>query len=258
MIYFLRIKKHRITELQDKTYTINIGVDDFKKMATSNTLFVDKTSFIYALLGSEYHVTLITRPRRWGKTLNMTMLQYFFGIPVKNNGDINEEEFSKKQAVFSKLKIGEHLNIIENYLGKFPVIFVSFKEIKGNEFEMTQMKIKELIYGLYETHKYLLQSDKLDDIQKTLFKKFITKSFDLAELEKSLFYLSKMLSTHFDQKVFILIDEYDTPLNDWYAVQLAQEGISVTKDKYFQSVLSLFRGILSSALKGMNILKKVL
>ncbi|MBS0185343.1 MAG: AAA family ATPase [Proteobacteria bacterium] len=245
-----------MTELQNKTYTINIGTDSFKEMATRNNLFVDKTSFISKLLGSGYHVTLITRPRRWGKTLNMTMLQYFFGIPVKNTGEIDEEESVKRQNVFSKLKIGECSEILENYLGKFPVIFVSFKEIKGESLEIIEMKIKELIYDLFETHKYLLLSDKLSESQKILFKKFITKSFDLAELEKSLFYLSKMLSTHFDQKVFILIDEYDTPLNDWYALQLAQETVSESEDIYFKKILNLFGGIFSSALKGNDFLEK--
>ncbi len=119
-----------MTALQNKTYTINIGVDDFKKMATSTTLFVDKTSFISTLLGSGYHVTLITRPRRWGKTLNMTMLQYFFGIPVKSNGEIDEEEQLKRRDIFSKLKIGEQLDILKGYCGKYPVIFISFKDTK--------------------------------------------------------------------------------------------------------------------------------
>ena len=243
-------------ELQNKTYTLKIGTDDFKELATTTDLFVDKTSFISTLLRSDYKVTLITRPRRWGKTLNMSMLQYFFGIPVQKDGSLDEEERLKRKDIFSYLEIGEHADIIENYLGKFPVIFVSFKEIKGENFEMIEMKIKELIYGLFGNHEYLLNSHQISDRQKTLFKKFITKDFDLAELEKSLFYLSEMLSTHFDQKVFILIDEYDTPLNDWYALKLARGDVPVREDNYFQSVLSLFRGILSSALKGNNFLEK--
>ncbi len=245
-----------MTEFQNKTYTINIGVDDFKKMATSTTLFVDKTSLISTLLGSGYHVTLITRPRRWGKTLNMTMLQYFFSIPVKSNGEIDEEERLKKREIFSELKIRELPDILENYLGKFPAIFVSFKEIKGKDYETVEMKVRELIYELYTRYKYLLQSEKLDDIQKTRFKKFITKEFDLAELTNSLFHLSEMLYTHFGQKVFILIDEYDTPLNDWYALQLARDTLSVQEETYFQDVLELFKGIFGKALKGNDYLEK--
>ncbi len=184
------------------------------------------------------------------------MLQYFFGIPVKSNGEIDEEERSKRRDIFSKLKIGDHPDILENYLGKFPVIFVSFKEIKGEDYETLEMKVRDLIYGLYTRHKYLLQSEKLDDIQKTRFQKFIEEDFDLAKLTNSLFYLSEMLYTHFGQKVFILIDEYDTPLNDWYALQLARETLSDAEDTYFQSVLRLFRGIFSSTLKGNDYLEK--
>ncbi len=245
-----------MTEFQNKPYTINIGTDDFKEMATGNDLFVDKTSFIFTLLGGGFKVTLITRPRRWGKTLNMTMLQYFFGIPVKSNGEIDEEERSKRLDIFSQLKIGKHADLLQKYLGKFPVIFVSFKEIKGEVYETIEMKVRELIYGLYSTHEYLLYSDKLSEWQKDLFKKFMTKSFDLAELETSLFHLSKMLSTHFGQKVFILIDEYDTPLNDWYALQLARETTSPAEETYFKSVLNLFRGIFSKTLKGNDFLEK--
>ena len=245
-----------MAELQNKTYTINIGTDDFKEMATGSDLFVDKTFFISTLLEGGYKVTLITRPRRWGKTLNMTMLQYFFGIPVNSVGEVDEEENSKRNDVFSSLKIGAHADILQKYLGKFPVIFVSFKELKGESFEIIEMKVRDLVYGLYAKHKYILQSEKLDDIQKALFNKFITKEFDRAELENSLFSLSEMLSTHFDQKVFILIDEYDTPLNDWYALQLGQETFSDTEDTYFKSVLNLFRGILGNALKGNDFLEK--
>ena len=91
------------------------------------------------------------------------MLQYFFGIPVKSNGEIDEEERSKRQNVFSKLKIGEYPDLLQKYLGKFPVIFVSFKELKGNIYETTEMDVRELIYGLYEMHEYLLYSDKLSE-----------------------------------------------------------------------------------------------
>ncbi len=245
-----------MTELQNKTYTINIGTDDFKEIATGNDLFVDKTSFISALLGSGYKVTLITRPRRWGKTLNMTMLEYFFGISVHKDGTINEQEQSKKRDVFAQLEIGDHPDILETYLGKFPVIFVSFKEIKGKNYEAIENGVRELIYEVFASHEYLLQSENLSELQKNRFKKFITKEFDLAELQNGLFHLSEMLHTHFSQKVIILIDEYDTPLNDWYALQLARDTFGSEEDTYFQDVLRLFRGIFSKALKGNKHLEK--
>ncbi len=245
-----------MTELQNKTYTINIGTDDFKEIATGNDLFVDKTSFIASLLGSGYKVALITRPRRWGKTLNMTMLEYFFGISVHKDGTINEQEQSKKRDVFAQLEIGDHPDILETYLGKFPVIFVSFKEIKGKNYEAIENGVRELIYEVFASHEYLLQSENLSELQKNRFKKFITKEFDLAELQNGLFHLSEMLHTHFSQKVIILIDEYDTPLNDWYALQLARDTFGSEEDTYFQDVLRLFRGIFSKALKGNKHLEK--
>ncbi|HQS83811.1 MAG TPA: AAA family ATPase, partial [Alphaproteobacteria bacterium] len=245
-----------MTELQNKTYTIKIGTDDFKKLITESTLYVDKTILLKTIIEDAYDVLLVTRPRRWGKTLNMTMLQYFFGIPVKSNGEIDEEEQSKRQDIFSQLKIGDHPDILENYLGKFPVIFVSFKEIKGKDYETIEVGVRDLIYELFTRHKYLLQSEKLDDIQKKRFNKFITKDFDIAELKSSFFYLSEMLYTHFSQKVFILIDEYDTPLNDWYALQLARDTFSVQEETYFQDVLELFKGIFGKALKGNDYLEK--
>ena len=184
------------------------------------------------------------------------MLQYFFGIPVKEDGTIDEEEKSTRREIFSRLKIGAHPDIMQEYLGKIPTIFVSFKEIKGGTYETIEMGVRDLIYRLYTTHNYLLHSDKLDDIQKTLFRKFMTKEVDFSELQTSIFQLSEMLHGHFGQKVLILIDEYDTPFNDWYVLQLAREIPFSEESTYFQNVLGLFRGLLSHALKDNIFLQK--
>ena len=246
-----------MTELQNETYTINIGTSDFKTLVTESTLFVDKTLLIKNIVEDACNVLLITRPRRWGKTLNMSMLQYFFTIPVKEDSSIDEKERSKRNDLFSKMKIGAYPTILQKHIGKMPTIFVSFKGIKGATYEIIEGALRNVIYKAYTTHKYLLQSQKLDDIQKNLFKKFITKDFDLSELQNSLFYLSEMLHTHFGQKVLILIDEYDTPLNDWYALQLAKEdALSPEEDTYFQSILALFREFLGESLKDNIYLEK--
>ena len=155
------------------------------------------------------------------------------------------------------MKIGASPEVLQYHLGKFPTIFVSFKGIKGSSYERIETDLRHLIYTVYESHKYLLQSKKLDDIEKTLFKKFLTKKFDFSELKFSLFHLSKMLHTHFGQKVLILIDEYDTPLNDWYALQLAQEDVlSSGEDTYFQSIVALFIEFLGGSLKDNIYLQK--
>ncbi|OYZ38669.1 MAG: hypothetical protein B7Y25_00130 [Alphaproteobacteria bacterium 16-39-46] len=246
-----------MTDPQNKTYTIKIGTSDFKKLITESTLFVDKTLLIKSILEDGHEVILVTRPRRWGKTLNMTMLEYFFSVPVHGDGTLNTEEHLKKCDIFSKLKIGEYPNFIKEHCGKYPAIFVSFKDVKAKRYEELERTVRDIVYQIYSSHKYLLHSDKIDGIQKTLFKKFITKEFDLSELKKSLFYLSEMLHRHFGQKVIILIDEYDTPLNDWYAQQFIQEGTSPAEnERGFQDVLSLFSGILSSTLKDNTFLEK--
>ncbi len=239
-----------------KTHKIEVGGSFFEEFATSNALLVDKTEFINAVVENGDKVLLITRPRRWGKTLNMTMCEYFFSIPVKKNGSIDTTEVSKRQDVFSKMKIGCHPHIIQEHLGKVPTIFVSFKGIKGSTYEIIEMGVRDLIYMLYARHDYLINSDNLSERQKTLFKKFITKEFDLSELQNSLFYLSEMLHTHFGEKVIILIDEYDTPLNDWYAKQLEQDSYVNEDIGYVQDVLELFKGIFGSSLKDNIYLKK--
>ncbi len=245
-----------MTDLQSKTYTIKIGTSNFKSLVTESTLFVDKTLLIKKIIEDAYDVLLITRPRRWGKTLNMSMLHYFFSIPVKKDGSIDEKEQLARREIFSQLKISGHSDILKNYMGKIPTIFISFKGIKGGTYETIEMGVRDLIYRLYATHDYLLNSDKLSERQKILFKKFIEEDFDFAKLTKSIFYLSEMLHTHFGKKILILIDEYDTPLNDWYALQLARETISSEETTYFQDVLTLFRELLSGALKDNDYLEK--
>ncbi|OYZ37948.1 MAG: hypothetical protein B7Y25_02725, partial [Alphaproteobacteria bacterium 16-39-46] len=192
-----------MTELQNKTYTIKIGTDDFKKLITESTLYVDKTILL--------------------KT--------------------DDEEHSKKRHIFAQLKIGERLDIIEGHCGKYPVIFISFKDTKAKTFKEMQENIADLLQELYKAHRYLLESPELDDIDKDEFKNYIRGPLTTPMILKSLKTLSHFLFKHFGQKVFILIDEYDTPLNDWYALQLARDTFSVQEETYFQDVLELFKGI---------------
>jgi len=168
------------------------------------------------------------------------MLQYFFNIPVQEDGRFDEEERSKRHQILSQLKIGTQQEIMEGYFGQYPVIFICFKDIKGVTYEDIEAAIRDLIYKLYAAHRYFLRSDKLDDIQKEHFRKFITKKFNLSELKDSLYSLSEMLFAHFGKKVVILIDEYDTPKNDLYAKKLAREGKpSEEDDLYLEKILLL-------------------
>lgn len=240
-----------------KTPFSEIGSSNFEEFANSKTaIFVDKTSFIEAAIRGK-KVLLITRPRRWGKTLNMSMLEYFFSIPVKADGSIDETEQKHRSKIFSIMSVGEHIGVIQQYLAKYPTIFISFKDIKGSSYDKIESAVRNLIYKLYASHKYLLVSNKLDYINKALFKKFITKKFDLSELKDSILYLSEMLHTHFGKNVIVLIDEYDTPMNDWYANKLASgEEIDSKHDEHLQEVLELFIGLFGAALKDNKYLEK--
>ncbi|HQS84106.1 MAG: hypothetical protein B7Y25_04090 [Alphaproteobacteria bacterium 16-39-46] len=245
---FLKVSKKSFRE---------IGSSNFEEFATSQSaIFVDKTLFIEAIVNSQ-KVNLITRPRRWGKTLNMSMLQYFFNIPVQEDGRVDEEERARRHVIFSKMKIGYCPDILAEYQGQYPTIFVCFKDIKGLTYEEIETGIRNLIHKLYVAHEYLLQSKKISETKKEDFRKYLIKDFDLSELKESLFFLSELLFTHFEKKVILLIDEYDTPMNDWYAKQLARDGSSSDEeDLYLQKILLLFGGIFSKALKGNDYLEK--
>ena len=158
-------------ERENKPYTIKIGTSDFKKLVTESTVFVDKTLLIKGILQDAFDVLLITRPRRWGKTLNMSMLQYFFNIPVQEDGRVDEEERNKRQTLFSKMKIGACSDIMAQYLGQYPAIFVCFKDIKGLTYEEIETGIRNLIHKLYVAHEYLLQSNKISETKKEDFRK---------------------------------------------------------------------------------------
>ena len=240
-----------------KTPFSEIGSSNFEEFANSKTaIFVDKTSFIEAAIRGK-KVLLITRPRRWGKTLNMSMLEYFFSIPVKADGSIDEQMCNHKRNIFSNMHVGEHVGVIQQYLAKYPTIFISFKDIKGSSYDQIESAVRNLIYKLYASHEYLMFSSKISESKKLLFKRFFTEEFNLPQLKDSILYLSEMLHIHFGKNVVVLIDEYDTPMNDWYAGKLASgEEIDSKHDEHLQEVLGLFRGLFSAALKDNKYLEK--
>lgn len=218
---------------------IPIGVDNFSKLVDKNNnyLFVDKTLFIKELIDKGLEVSLITRPRRWGKTLNMSMLQHFFAPEV--NG------FST-QGLFEGLKIASINNgSYLSFQGKNPVIFISFKNIKPDSWELFLEKAMELISTLYGEHaKSLFESKQLLEYQKNLYKDILERRCNQAQLENSLKTLSECLFSHYGKKVIILIDEYDSPLNATYG-----------KD-FFDKIVDFFKTMFGSALKGNSALEK--
>ncbi|WP_419241381.1 AAA family ATPase [Cardinium endosymbiont of Nabis limbatus] len=215
-----------------------IGVDNFHKLASNDYLFCDKTAMIADFLKSGAEVTLTTRPRRWGKTLNMSMLHHFFASEV--NGVPTEGLFD--DLVIGKLEDGRY---IKEHQGKHPVIMISFKDVNADNFEGAYNAVYELITTVYESYTYLFDSDKVNKIQLKKLYRIVNKQANQQELESSLKLLSQCLYQHHGQKIYILIDEYDTPLNKAYG-----------NKAYLDAMVSFMRNLFSAALKGNTALER--
>ena len=202
---------------------IALGVDDFKKVITNNCYYVDKTKFIERIIKDGAEVKLFTRPRRFGKTLNMSMLKYFF--------DVENKEENRK--FFNGLYI-ENSPVIEEQ-GKYPVISISLKGISGDSWEDAVNELKVKISRLFSEYKFLLSS--LDEFNLTTFKNIINKNINEAELKDSLLFLSDILSSYYNKQVIVLIDEYDAPL------------ITAYEYDYYDKAVGFFKSLYGNALK---------
>ena len=206
-----------------------VGIEDFAEIRQAGFYYVDKTKFIEQLLDGWGKVNLFTRPRRFGKTLNMSMLRYFF-------------EIGADASLFDGLRIAENKKLCEEFQGKYPVIFLSFKNVEGITFADAQYRLTELIAGEAERFAFLAQSDKLTENEKSLYRGLTAVRegrYALAGevLASALQTLSKLLAKHYGQKTVMLLDEYDVPLDKAF-----QNG-------YYQEMVALIRGMLGQALK---------
>lgn len=203
-----------------------IGVSDFKELITEQYTFVDKTNLIKEVLQDGAKVILITRPRRFGKTLNMSMLYYFLQCqePVQQN-------------IFENLAISKDKSFCEKYQNKYPVIFISFKEIKRVSYEEAYEGIVALIRSLYAEHRYLLENDVLAEDEKKLFYDILNQRAIASNIHESIQQLSIYLGKKFGIKPMILIDEYDAPIQAAYL-----EG-------YYDPMIKLMRNIFGYSLK---------
>ncbi len=206
-----------------------VGIDDFRKLRESEFYYVDKTRLIEQLLLSWSEVTLFTRPRRFGKTLNMSMLKSFF--------DIGTDE-----ALFDGLYISGNKELCDEYMGKYPVIFLSLKGVEGLTYEEAFEAFVRIMGKEINRVSFLADSDKLTQIEREQYKGLtIMKNgrlaFDKEKLISSLQLLSQLLYKHYGKKVVILIDEYDVPLDKAF-----QNG-------YYNEMVSLIRGLFGQALK---------
>ena len=210
-----------------------IGKDSFEKLREGDYYYVDKTLLIKQLLTKKAEVTLITRPRRFGKSLNMSMLECFFDVRMKST------------ALFKDLAISNEKKLCEDWMNQYPTIFISFKDVGGNTYAYAFEQLKSVISNLFKKHSYLLNDDRVDEDDKEVFKRIKSKTAGEAELTDSLQLLSKLMSIHYtdkesdraNRKVIILIDEYDVPLS---------KG---NTNHYYKDIVIIIRDLLSKALK---------
>ena len=206
------------------------GIENFKTMIDKSAYYVDKTNFIEDVLSEQ--VVLYTRPRRFGKTLNMSMLYYFFSIKEKENA-----------YLFDGLNISKNKDALK-VQNKYPTIFISLKEMKSLTFDAQISSFSNVIYELLEKNLEILSSDQLSDTTKDILNKLHNRSSCIDDLKISLRVITNALYTYYHQKVIVLIDEYDVPLQAAY------------QNNYYEEMVEFLRSVFSSALKTNDALEK--
>lgn len=200
-----------------KKKKLPIGIEDFSEMITGNYYYVDKTLFIQEIIDSDDKVLLIPRPRRFGKTLNLSMLKYFYDCCPANKaahtpttGNTIQNNYKE---LFTGLAIMQTAQEYLDKLGQYPVIFLSFKNIKDNNWELCYESIKSLLQQEYARHDYLAESPKLMPHERQFYHSIITKTGNQSDFSHSLEQLLIFLNRFYEQRVVILIDEYDAPIH---------------------------------------------
>ena len=206
------------------------GIENFKTMIDKSAYYVDKTNFIEDVLSEQ--VVLYTRPRRFGKTLNMSMLYYFFSIKEKENA-----------YLFEGLNISKNKDALKAQ-NKYPTIFISLKEMKSLTFDAQISSFSNVIYELLEKNLEILSSNQLSDTTKDILNKLHNRSSSAEDLKFSLRVITNALYTYYQQKVIVLIDEYDVPLQAAY------------QNNYYEEMVEFLRSVFSSALKTNDALEK--
>ena len=206
------------------------GIENFKTMIDKSAYYVDKTNFIENVLSEQ--VVLYTRPRRFGKTLNMSMLYYFFSIKERENS-----------YLFDGLNISKNKDALKHQ-NKYPTIFISLKEMKNLTFDAQISSFSNVIYELLEKNLEILSSDQLSDTTKDILNKLHNRSSSFEDLKISLRVITNALYTYYQQKVIVLIDEYDVPLQAAY------------QNNYYEEMVEFLRSVFSSALKTNDALEK--
>ena len=199
--------------------TVSIGRQDFEKIRISNNFYIDKTHFIREWWEADDEVTLITRPRRFGKTLNMSMLEKFFSVEYAGRADLFEGLSVWEDEKYRRLQ------------GTYPVVFLSFATVKETDFLNTRKKICEIIAGLYDKYDFLLDSGKLNEREKGKYRKISADMEDYLA-SNSLNNLSDYLMRYYGKKVILLLDEYDTPMQEAYVGGFWKEMVEFIRNLF--------------------------
>ena len=207
-----------------------VGIEDFQEIRRLGFYYVDKTRWIEQLLAQWGKVNLFTRPRRFGKSLNMSMLQTFF-------------EVGADASLFDGLYISKNKEVCKQYLGKFPVVSISLKGVNGNTFDEARSCLVKVINREARRLQNLSESEKLTQVDKELFEKLLSQMKDDGTLSSSLLELSELLEKHYEEKVIVLIDEYDVPL------------AKANENGYYDEMVLLIRNLFENVLKTNHSLK---
>ena len=201
-----------------------IGIENFEKLRREGFYYLDKTGLIRDLLNNWGEVNLFTRPRRFGKTLNMSMLKSFF-------------EIGADETLFEGLQILQETELCEKYMGKYPVVFLTLKGVDGLTFEEAKGRLRSVIREEMYKLRFLLDSDKIPESEKCVLIRFLDEQETDEDVKNSLKMLSSLLKQHYGQKVILLIDEYDVPLDKAF------------HNGYYKEMVSIIRGLFEHALK---------
>ena len=200
---------------------IGIGISDFKFLRIRDNYYIDKTMYIKDIIDNQSGVILVTRPRRFGKTLNMSMLKYYFDCTQKDSKEI-----------FKGLKIMSQEEQYTSKLGYYPVIYITLKDVQDRNFENMLLNLKSAMIDMYQEHMYLLKSDKIYEFEKQAITDILYAREDEVSLRNSIRELSKYLYRYYEKPVMLLIDEYDVPLQNAYVEGYYEEAVKFFKIFY--------------------------
>lgn len=206
------------------TQKLPVGIDSFEKLRKEDFYYVDKSGLIIELMQNWGEVNLFTRPRRFGKTLNMSMLKCFF-------------EIGSDKSIFDGLKVAQDQQLCDTYMGKYPVVFVSLKGVDGLTFEEAYERLRRIVIDEASRLKFLLDSDQIAEVDKFPLRLLLERKDTIPDVSASLKMLCGLLESHYHQKAILLIDEYDVPLDKAY-----HHG-------YYDQMIDLIRAMFGAALK---------